>query len=230
MNKSITPTEHHPQPGRAALPLNDAATLEGTAPDALRMRFRRGTLPGYRDAEGRIFIYRDALRTQRPNRPNAETEPDRTPTEQAAGLVEELRRQLERLERREVELLADLRAERDRAAEERRRADILIQGSQQAAALASEQAARSLALLPPPGEHAKAAARRGHAVHLEEAGPTLSTAEAAAALRVSPATLRQWARSEAAPLRPVAMPGRAMRWSTAELRRLLGEDGKRFAP
>lgn len=193
----------HPQPGREALPLNDAAALEGTAPDALRMRLRRGKVDGYRDPAGHIWIYRDQI-TEQP------TEPDRTATEQAApGLVDELRRNLERLERREAELLADLRAERERAAADRERADILLRHAQ-------EQAAR---MLPAPGEHATAPPA-GQPLRLELAGPTLSTAQAAAMLGRSAATLRGWARRADAPLSPLPMPG-PLRWSTADVSRLV---------
>lgn len=221
MNTTTEPTEQGPQPGRKAIPLNEAAQIEGAAPDALRMRYRRGKLAGYRDSEGRIFIYADELKSDRTHQPNATTEQDRTQTE-PPGLIEELRRQLERLERRESELLADLRAERDRAASERERSDILLRHSQ-------EQAARAVALLPAPGEQRpnevtnpteRAPAGQPLAVSLESAGPTLSTAQAAQALGRSPRTLLSWAARENAPLRPLGLPG-PHRWSTAEVLRLV---------
>ena len=233
MNKTTEQTEHPPEPGRDALTLNEAATLEGAAPDALRMRYRRGTLPGYRDAEGRIFIYRDALRTSQPNRPNATTE-QQPSAYQSGDLVDELRRQLARMEAREADLLADLRAERERSGEAARRADTLILTAQKAAAMASEQAAQSLALLPAPGDRTdrtrqpstteRPQAGQPMAVNLDTAGPTLSTAQAAQALGRSPRTLLQWASRENAPLRPLALPGGPHRWSTAEVSRLVNGD------
>ena len=232
MNTPNKETEHHPEPGRAALPLNEAAALEGAAPDALRMRYRRGTMPGYRDAEGRIFIYRDALRTSQPNRPNATTE-QQPSAYQSGDLVDELRRQLARMEAREADLLADLRAERERAGEAARRADTLLLTAQQSAQAAQEQATRSLAMLPAPGEQRpntgarateRAQAGQPLAVNLDTAGPTLSTAQAAQALGRSPRTLLQWASRENAPLRPLALPGGPHRWSTADVLRLVNGD------
>lgn len=237
-------TEHDdrtPEPGRAALPLNEAAQLAGLVPDALRMRYRRGTIPGYRDEAGRIFIYADAIKASTTAGPNAHAAPteraegrrpnateraaptDRTSPE-ASGLVDELRRQLARLEAREAELLADLRAEREASARERYRADTLLQGAQAAAQTAQEQARALLLAAPMPGNLQTQAANLAGAVPiaqpLEAAGPTMSTAQAAAALGRSPRTLREWAGRADAPIRPLPIPG-PHRWSTAEVRRLV---------
>ena len=45
---------------RDAVPLAEAAQIAGTTSDALRHRFRRGTLPGYRIGR-KLFLYRDSL-------------------------------------------------------------------------------------------------------------------------------------------------------------------------
>lgn len=49
----------------------------------------------------------------------------------------------------------------------------------------------------------------------------LPTAEAAAHLARKPQTLRQWAMTEAGPIRPVRINGR-LAWPVAEIRRVLG--------
>ena len=63
---------------RDAVPLAEAAEIAGTSTDALRHRYRRGTLPGYRIGR-RLFFYRDGLpRADRPReRSNEGTSSDR---------------------------------------------------------------------------------------------------------------------------------------------------------
>lgn len=45
---------------RVAVSLAEAAEIAGTTSDALRHRWRRGTLPGYKIGR-RLFLYRDSL-------------------------------------------------------------------------------------------------------------------------------------------------------------------------
>lgn len=75
---------------RQAVPLAEAAQIAGTSTDALRHRYRRGTLPGYRIGR-RLFLYLDSLPgVDRPReRPDGRTATDRDRPE-----IELLRAQL----------------------------------------------------------------------------------------------------------------------------------------
>lgn len=64
----------------------------------------------------------------------------------ANAYLDDLRRQIGRLEKQVDDLQGELRAERERVAEEMRRKDVLLQGAQQQIALLSER----LGLLPAP--------------------------------------------------------------------------------
>lgn len=67
---------------RETVSLLEAARLTGLSADALRLRFRRGTLPGVRSGR-KVLLYRDAL-------PNTA----RSPTEHERALIDLLREQL----------------------------------------------------------------------------------------------------------------------------------------
>ena len=73
-----------------AVPLAEAAEIAGTTTDALRHRFRRGTLPGYRIGR-RLFLYRDSLPDA--DRPH-ERSVGRTPSDRERPEIELLRAQL----------------------------------------------------------------------------------------------------------------------------------------
>ena len=82
-------TESRPA-DREAVPLAEAAQIAGTTTDALRHRFRRGTLAGYRSGR-RLFLYRDSLPGA--DRPR-ERPDDRTASDRERPEIELLRAQL----------------------------------------------------------------------------------------------------------------------------------------
>lgn len=84
---------------RPAIPLNEAAQLVGVAPDALRMRYRRGTVEGFRDDANRIFVYSDQL-----SKP-AESKQAADPQPQHEELLMKIIGRLERMERFQETLL-----------------------------------------------------------------------------------------------------------------------------
>ena len=75
---------------RQAVPLAEAAQIAGTTTDALRHRYRRGTLPGYRIGR-RLFLFRDSLPgVDRPSERSA----GRTPSDRDRPEIDLLRAQL----------------------------------------------------------------------------------------------------------------------------------------
>ena len=75
---------------RVAVPLAEAAEIASTTTDALRHRYRRGTLAGYRIGR-RLFLYRDSLPGA--DRPR-ERPADRTASDRDRPEIDLLRAQL----------------------------------------------------------------------------------------------------------------------------------------
>lgn len=73
-------------PDADAVSLAEGAQITGLTTDALRLRFRRGTLPGYRTGR-RIFLFRASL-------PGADRSAEQSATEQDRSEIELLRQQL----------------------------------------------------------------------------------------------------------------------------------------
>lgn len=101
---------------RRALPLTEAAELTGLSTEALRSRWRRKTLDGYRDNAGHLFVFvdRDRLADHPGGRPG------RRPAERSTELAD-LRAQLAAVQAdrdRLADQVAGLRGERDRLADQ----------------------------------------------------------------------------------------------------------------
>ena len=94
------------------LTLIEAGQALGISPDAVRMRVKRGSLQGEKDAEGRWLVWVDAEQAA------AEREAEREPEQGEPG-AEALRAQIEALEER----IGELKEERDFL---RRQVDTLI--------------------------------------------------------------------------------------------------------
>ena len=101
---------------RKALTLTEAAKLTGLSEEALRQRYRRRKLDGYKANDGKLRVYIDAEQpVDRPagqpvEQPVEPSGPGPSLVAAEAEVMALLRRQIERLE----DEVADLRGERDR--------------------------------------------------------------------------------------------------------------------
>ena len=101
---------------RKALTLTEAAKLTGLSEEALRQRYRRRKLDGYKANDGKLRVYIDAEQPvdrpagQRVEQPVERSGPGPGLVAAEAEVMALLRRQVEHLE----DEVADLRGERDR--------------------------------------------------------------------------------------------------------------------
>lgn len=120
-NVMVPTATEAPAASRQARPLAEAAKQLDLTANALRQRFRRGSVDGYKDAEGRLFIYVDGVAdsgkaapdTAPPPPPDTAEAPDPTAL---AALTAEIRQLGKRLEAQEAamrDLLAIHRTENE---------------------------------------------------------------------------------------------------------------------
>lgn len=117
-----TPTET-PAASRTARPLAEAAQELGLTANALRQRFRRGSVAGFKDTDGRLFIYVDTPRAPGDEDCSAPAPMESGNMEEAgaaplAALTEEIQQLGERLKTQEIamrDLLAMHQAKNDSA-------------------------------------------------------------------------------------------------------------------
>ena len=77
--------------------LTDAGAALGISPDAVRMRVKRGTMRGEKDAEGRWLVWVNTEGAEAEHEPEREPEPGEQSAEALRARIGELERRLEEL-------------------------------------------------------------------------------------------------------------------------------------